>query len=104
DHRAVTTQERFKGRFVVLGDERLQQLSVGPFRPILRQRGPTQMLDDRAHWMDGHSSPSLASPTGPLHFFARPELTLYTFFFRHGRPRHAGGFTLSVGYKSRAAL
>jgi hypothetical protein len=52
DHRAVATDQGFKGRFVLLVDEGTEQL---PIRPILPQHGPAKMPNHRAHLSRRHT-------------------------------------------------
>src|SRR5437879_5534195 len=98
DHRAVTTQEGFKGCLVLPGDEGLQQLPVGHSCRILRQYGPAQMLDDRAHGTGCHQLPSVAGMAGPLFTISRSKPVLYTLFFdlASGSPIQAPSSTPSA--------
>src|SRR6516162_1548375 len=76
----MTMDESFKGRFVILAYEGLQQLPIRPPRRILRQHDPAKMLNDPVYLSGCQVSPSLAGGSEPLPFIARPRTALYTFF------------------------
>jgi hypothetical protein len=57
DHRAVTMDQGFKGRFVLLVDEGRQQLPIRPACPILPQDGPAKMPNHRVHPSRRHTFP-----------------------------------------------
>jgi hypothetical protein len=64
DYGAMTSDEDFKGRFVLPPYKGLQQLPIRPPRPILRQYDPAQMLDDAVDLSGCQRSPSLAVKPG----------------------------------------
>ena len=65
DHRAVTADEGFKGRFVPLLDEGGKQLTVRRPRRILPQHGPAKLPDHRVHPSRCHTSPPWSVAPSP---------------------------------------
>jgi tetratricopeptide (TPR) repeat protein len=79
DHRAVTTDKGFKGRFVLLVDEGRQQFPIRPVRSILQQSGPAKMPNHRVHLSRRHSYPPW--PVAPNLYRLLPNQSeLYTLF------------------------
>jgi hypothetical protein len=83
DHRAVATDEGFKGRFVLLLNKGRQQLPIPPACAILPQHRPAKMPDHRVHLRRRHTCPPCRShpastihcPVGVsfIHFFLPPS-------------------------------
>src|SRR5262249_16452469 len=77
DHRAVTTDEGFKGRLVLLIKEGSQQLAIRPAHTLLPQRTPSRTpLCSICYSSSLFANPSLSPLTGTAPLLPLPPVAL----------------------------
>jgi hypothetical protein len=67
-------------RLLAPGDEAIQKLAVAQVRPVAREHGVAQMLDDSIYLTDCHGAPILTGINGPLPYVPWSKAFSSTFF------------------------